>query len=468
MLNEAPTVGSIKKDKVDQELSWHPKRWLQFLRLVGLDTGETKRVGWSAIGFSHDEQDTISEHSYNLSLEGFLWNLHLRLENQIDCLDETTMITMPGRHDDTEVRGGDIGTPRGQDYPDLKTASREIEMIAQAEYCALLKGDHIARAFTTLVEDERNQKNDEARATKLLDRLEAWLYLQKRDPSKWCKAHNDFFNATVRKSADSIENPKLKLAAHRLIDSFIRLHKQGRLGRRRPQTNAADSAEDKLVILFDELQLTKAISRTSWTAAGLRTFEHDNLARHGHAGLASTWLIGEVAKERGLKYSTRDALALAELRDLGKLYGGDVSVASTKKDDPMRAASRRIRQQAFEIIVDKLGNDAMKTELSRLHSEAMLQETDMSRSQMAGARIMDLMFYDLARHPNYHRKEPGKFFDRYKNKKLMPLIQGMEDPQLKALHENLFEHWLESIRRGEIRKPLHAILGQRGKKACLK
>ncbi len=454
--------------KAEQAVSWHPRRWLQFLRLIGLDTGETKRVGWSAIGFSHDEQDTIAEHSYNLSLGGLLFSMHLRLEAEVNALDEVTMINMPGRHDDTEVRGGDIGTPRGQDYPDLKMASREIELIAQKEYCQLLKNDHIARRFTTLVEDERDQKTDEGRVTKVLDRLEAWLHLQKKDPSPWCKAHEDFFNKTIRRSADSIQNRQVKIAAHKLIDSFIKLHNQGRLGRRRPETKTKDSAEDRLVVLWGELQLTKAISRSSWTAAGLRTFEHDNLARHSHAGLAATWLVGEVALERKLQYDMRRALALGSVRDIGKMYGGDVSVASTDKNDPMRKASRRIRQQAFEIIVEKLSNEAMRHELGQLHSEAMLQESDMSRSQMAAARIMDLMFYDGARRPKYQQPDARKFFERYRTKKLIPLIHGMKNPDLRDLHEDLFEHWMEAILDGEARKPLHAILGTNGKKACLK
>lgn len=451
-----------------QAISWHPRRWLQFLRLIGLDTGETKRVGWSAIGFSHSEQDSISEHTYNLSLESFLWNLHLRLEEEIECLDEATMISMPTNHDVTELRGGDIGTPRGQQYPDLKIASREIELIAQQEYCTLLKNDIIARKYTALVENERDQKSDEARVIKLLDRLEAWLHLQKRDPSNWCKAHNDYFNNTIRKSADSIENARLRIAAHKLIDSFIRLHKQGRLGRRRPEEKPKDSSTDRLVVLFQELQLTKAIGRSSWAAAGLKSFEHDNLAQHGHAGVTATWLIGEAALERGLNYDPARALALGLIRDIGKLYGGDVSVASIDPNDPMRHASRRIRQQAFEIIVGKLKNDAMRDHLGKLHEEAMKQETHMSRSQMAAARVMDLMFYDQARTPNYRKKAPRNFFERYRDKKLMPLISGMSDPGLRDFHQDLIEHWLEAIQKGETRKPLHTILGNKGDRACLK
>lgn len=462
MLSEKLSV-SLQKTKEN----WHPRRWLQFLRLIGLDTGQTKRIGWSAIGFSHDEQDNLAEHEYNLSLECFLLDLHLKLSG-ITNLDGETMISMPMQHDNTELRGGDIGTPRGQDYPDLKTASREIELIAQAEYCELLKHDHIAQAYTKLVVAERDQTSDEARIVKIMDRLEAWLHLQKKDPSPWCKKHEQYFNNTVRRGAESIKNPQLKLLMHKIIDSFIRLHKQGRLGRRIPITKPKDTVEDRLVVLFDELQLTKAISRTSWTAAGLKTFEHDNLAMHGHAGVAAVWLLGEVAKEQQMQYNSREALAMALVRDLGKMYGGDVSVASISKHDPMRQASRKIRKIAFQIIVSKLGNEEMQRELCRLHDEAMIQETDMARSQMVGARIMDLMFYDKARHPNYDKKDARKFFERYRKRKINPLIRGMTNPGIRTLHEELAENWMDLIREGDARKPLHSILGKNGKKACLK
>ncbi len=447
-----------------QSASWHPRRWLQFLRLVGLDIGETKRIGWSAIGFSHNEQDSVGEHEYNLSLCSFLFNLHLKIEG-IANLDGEKMISMPDHHDNTELRGGDIGTPRGQDYPELKIASREIELIAQAEFCELLKNDCVAQGYKKLVEEERDQTTDEAKVVKVLDRLEAWLHLQKKDPSPWCDAHENYFKNTIRKNADTIANDKLRIATHKLIDSFIRLHQQGRLGRKRPEIRDSDTAEDRLVVLCDEFQLAKAITRTSWVAAGLRAFELDTIAQHGHAGLTVPWLIGEVAKERKLKYNTEEALSAALLRDLGKLYGGDVSVASTSSDDPMRKASRKIRQTAFKIIVSKLRNDEMQSELSKSHDAAMLQETDMSCSQMAGARVMDLMFYDGARRPNYNKKRTGKFFDRYAKLKIMPLIEKISDPSLRTLHEDLFGAWTDLIRRKQIRQPLHKILG---KEACLK
>lgn len=447
-----------------QELSWHPRRWLQFLRLIGLDIGETKRIGWSAIGFSHDEQDSVGEHEFNLTLCSFLFNLHLKLEGIAD-LDGEKMITMPDQHDNTELRGGDIGTPRGQDYPELKTASREIELIAQAEYCNLLKNDCVAEGYKKLVEEERDQTSDEAKVVKVLDRLEAWLHLQKKDPSCWCKAHENYFTNTIRKNADTIQNNKLKVATHKLIDSFVKLHRQGRLGRKRPQLKTTDTAEDRLVVLFDEFQLAKAITRTSWVAAGLRSFELDTIGQHGHAGLTVPWLVGEVAKERKLNYNSEEALSEALLRDLGKLYGGDVSVASTTKDDPMRKASRKIRQTAFKIIVSKLRNEEMQTELCKIHDAAMFQETDMARSQMAGARIMDLMFYDGARRPNYDKKRHGKFFDRYTQQKIMPLVDGIADPQVRNLHQELFGEWTELIRSKKTREPLHRILG---KEDCLK
>ncbi|OGC82529.1 MAG: hypothetical protein A2V81_01010 [Candidatus Abawacabacteria bacterium RBG_16_42_10] len=437
------------------DLFLHPKaeNWLKFLRLTGELPIEMRRVGWTGIGFTREQQDTLAAHSFTGALKTLIVSLYLE-EHDVKFDVRRTLHMFP-LHDVSEINGGDIGTPRAAIYPELKQASRDIEGFTNSDLQKLLSNEPLATKFRDLTREEQEQKTDESKLIKFVDRIEALFHLFRIHPQPYNDKNDQYFKPIIT----SIESEGMQKYLQLFVDAFTEAHKRGDLSRRElTDIHDEDNEERRLVLMCKDLQGVKHIDRTSWTWAGLKKHEIDTIAEHGHATNIATWLLGEVLQETGVQVDTRKLMSLSLVQDLGKLYGGDVSVASRDKFDERRQASYKIRDITVKIITDNLGKTKLSETVRALHDERLERNSDHNIVVMIASRIMDLVHFDLVQRPNY-----GDSYRDFVDDKIIALIHSIEDKELQKHMLCLARKWIFFIEQGTLRHSGHALLGGDGR-----
>ncbi len=443
----------IEAAKSDWDLHPEAEQWLKFLRLTGELPIEMRRVGWTGIGFTREQQDTLAAHSFTGALKTLIISLYLE-EHEVQFDVRKTLQMFP-LHDVAEINGGDIGTPRAAIYPGLKQASRELEEFTNKDLQQLLSNEALAKKFRDLTREEQDQKTDEAKLIKFVDRIEALFHLFRIHPQPYSDKNDQYFRPIVT----SIENPKMREHLQSLVDAFIDAHKKGDLTRRElTDIHEGDSEERRIILTCKDLQGAKHIDCTSWTWAGLKKHELKTIADHGHGTAIATWLIGEVLSEGGMQVDTRRLLSLALIKDLGKLYGGDTSVASREKSNPRRQASYKIRDLTAQIITSNFGETKLAQQMKALHDERIERNSDANAIVMFASRIMDLVHFDLVQRPNY-----GEAYEEFVDETITSLVQNIQDPGIRKHMLCLARKWIFFIEQGTLRHSGHALLGGDGK-----
>ncbi len=438
----------------------HARDWAKFLRMGALLPQDTKRDGYSAAHFTVDQQDTLAQHSFTTSTTASLLALFIETLD-IEGLDREKVYIMTPNHDVHEVLGGDIGTPRGQSFPDLKTNARHVEALNRDELLGIfsLRNCKGALSYQQLTQEELQQQTDTAIFVKICDRLEAVLHMRWVSTEGYDEKAEALYQATIYRDIEKVQAPQLKAWLKSFCNAFEQADRTGYLGRG-AKTGRKSYPYANLIDALVEIQTAKHVKRAAWAVAGLRSHEIHTIADHGHATTMATWLIGEAIKERGIKWNQGAAMELAMYQELGKIYGGDISVPSTDHTDKKRVAAHAIRKTTFKIfsqlftadIPDSEARDLLQKRLEDRHTDALKRDSDEAKVMMVMSRFMDIMFYDLTRRPYYDQN-----FHLYVEKKIFSLIADIKNAHLRYFISAVLREWLLMVEQGALRMPAHAL-----------
>lgn len=428
----------------------HARELMYFLRTAAELPIELHRVGWSSIGLPRESQDTLAGHHHQVTLITKL--VHMYLAKAGCKLNESRMIQMPAIHDLSEWGGGDAGVQRAKKDPEYKRHCRIIEAANRRKLALMLGQGHVANKYLDLAIEEMEQTTDEARIVKLCDGLEALLHLRRVRPRLFTESDDAYYEKSIYPQLNTIQDENIRTHLKTLVDAFVRLDKQGMLGQI-PLTESDHelAPAEKMVRVWNELQMMKHVERTAWAVGGLEKHSMDTLAEHGHATTIGVWTVVAALEEHGMTIDMVEAISLALLQEAGKVFGGDVAIASTNATDDERVAAHYLRRGNFRVLFELLPD--MLPELEALHEDGLVRKSDAAKLMMAMSRILDYLHYDLVHHPEYKSR-----YRHHTNDKILKLVCAISDPRIRTHLERLVKEMLMIVERRRLRRSVHSLI----------
>lgn len=461
-------IGSVAagRSRIEQAQRWGIKfaledtsplgaeKLLRFMRIAAELPIELHRVGWSSIGIPRQLQDTLAGHHHQVTLLTLLTEMYL---TQAGCdVDGTRMIEMSGTHDVSEWAGGDAGVKRAKQDHRYKQSCRIIEEINRQKLVGILENNRVAQRYIALTKEEMEQSSDEAVIVKLIDCLEALLHLRRVDPRSDPQEKAIYADTAIYPQLERLKNEKTKHHMRRLVNAFVKLDREDALGRVELTEKTTEySPEEKMISVWNRLQMMKHVERTAWAVAGLPKDSMDTLAEHGHVTTIGVWTLITALEEIGLKMDMRKAIGIALVQEVGKMHGGDVAIESSDPKNQAREAAYYIRKANFQLLFEPLPR--LLPQLTEWHNDGIHRQSDEAKLMMTMSRVLDYLHYDLVHHPSY-----GGTYRHHTNEKIINLARGMTHPEISRHVERAVKEMLMVVEKGSLRKSVHTLLPDAG------
>lgn len=425
------------------------KNLAHFFSVVEM-TKQVPRYGWTTVGLAHEEIDTLAEHHFMVAMMTFLLTADMEMRGM--KIDVRRAITMALVHDLGEVFGGDIATPLGLVNPEIKQAARIIEGEAINFLGQMLKNESLRKQFQALCDEEREQKTDEAKVVKMVDRLEAELYKETRyRPVRYTAQNRKYIEKSVFSIPKTIQNSKIQTYctdfAHTLIDAAHKKELRNAPRERLMNPNKKASQMRRMADLCAILEISKEMPRYGWSFARFSQIQMDKIAEHNYLLAVMNLFLGLSIEEAGLQIDTRKTVEMALVHDLGKLFGGDLSAPWRQAKPKIDEAAKDIKKTAITLLGKITGNQKLQELLERTYQETSEHTTNEALLVRIVGQLEDYLYRELIKQPEYGQRDKN-----YIETNIYTLVHQFPDQRLQTFMQIFIDSMVEVIHSGNLRR----------------
>lgn len=412
------------------------------------------RTGWNTIGLDRHQMDNLAAHHYMVTMIANTIAMYATMELDLK-IDRMYVQAMALVHDIGEILlGADMATPQGMnsDYAEAKQAARRLEDRVIDIFAQLLDNGPLAEKLRTLCADERALTSDEARIVKLADRIADHIHLRNVHPtSRFNRDDEAYFDRSLFPLIDTIERKELRrfcLKVARALKSAI-IHREIEVGPK-PSFAAKEDPYRALVHLFNHFQGAKRMPRTGWVVGRFASHEIDTISEHAYLTAIMCMMLGNAL---GNTNNLAEIIDMALIEELGKLYGGGVSVLFNIRAPELRKDAAIIRKKTIDFLASSIAFPQIQKHFINIYDKFSARDNDQARLVLLIGRLADQLHRELVRRPDYIDRDK-----EHAEKFLNSILETFENPQLKEALTSFSEETLETIQSGILRRSVFALL----------
>ena len=429
------------------------KKLTQWWSVIALSRS-APRTGWNTMGLDRHQMDNLAAHHYMVAMIANTIALFAELELEI-AIDRPYIQGMALMHDIGEILlGADMATPQGMssDYAEAKQAARRLEDRVIDIFAQLLSNKKLEAYLRKLCADERALKTDEARIVKLADRISDHIHMRNVHPtSRFNRDDEIYFDHSLFPLIDTIENAKLKnfcLKLAQALKSAV-IHREIEVGTR-PYLVAAEDPFRAIIHLFNHFQGAKRMPRTGWIVGRFASYEIDTISEHGYmVAVMCLMLLQELDQQKMLPHIIDTAL----IEELGKLYGGGVSVLFNIRAPELKSDANIIRRKTIRFLASFIANSKVREHFLNIYDKGVTKATDEAKLVLLIGRLADQLHRELVKKPDYIDRDIA-----HANKAIDNVLTSFTDKNLQEAAIEFTKSALDTIHSGELRRSVFTLL----------
>lgn len=433
-----------------------PQQWenlAQWWSVIAL-ARSAPRTGWNTIGLDRHQMDNLAAHHYMVTMIANTIAMYAEIELKL-TIDRSNVQGMALLHDIGEILlGADMATPQGMssDYAAAKQAARRLEDRVIDIFAQLLHNPELETKLRQLCADERSLASDEARIVKLADRIADHIHLRNVHPtSRFNRDDELYFDRSLFPLIDTIGNGDLKkfcLKLARALKSAV-IHREIEVGAR-PTINVEEDPFRALIHLFNHFQGAKRMPRTGWIVGRFASHEIDTIGEHGYITATMCLML---AHALGHTENLAQIVDIALIEELGKLYGGGVSVLFNIRAPELRQDANIIRKKTIDFLATYIGSPNLKSYFISTYELFIERTTDDANLVLLIGRLADQLHRELVRRPDYGERD-----QQHAEKAINSVLTNFKDPTLQAGLSQFSTSLLATTRSGILRRSVFALL----------
>lgn len=415
------------------------------------------RTGWNTIGLDRHQMDNLAAHHYMVTMIANTIAVYAELELKLK-IDRGYVQGMALVHDIGEILlGADMATPQGMnsDFAEAKKAARRLEDRVIDIFADLLDNGPEAQKLRQLCADERNLQCDEARIVKLADRIADHIHIRNVHPSsRFNRDDEAYFDRSLFPLIDTIEQKDLRrfcLKLARALKSAV-IHREIEVGPR-PKFDALEDPYRGLIHLFNHFQGAKRMPRTGWIVGRFGSHEIDTISEHGYMTSIMCLMLAHALQHDEHSVQIVD---MALIEELGKLYGGGVSVLFNIRAPELREDAEIIRRKTIEFLAEKIAFPKLKEHFINTYMQVTTRTDDDARLVLLIGRLADQLHRELVHKPVYIDRD-GSNTEKFLNN----VLDTFTNEKLKKELISFSEAVMQTIQSGLLRRSVFALLDEK-------